>query len=188
MTRLSRRPVLFDHVGALLADHDDGRVGVAADYGRHDGRVHHPEPVDSVHPEPRIHHRCLVPLGTHLGGTNRMVNGHRVVSDHAFPVGVRIPRYGGATGERYVVQPAAVPAERCGPGHGHHELDALHQRVHVLLDGQVVGQDPGIHRRVGAPQQYFASALGPQQHLRKRQNELIKWFYPYSTGSRRRRA
>jgi len=158
-------PFLLDHVRGLLGDHYNRRVGVGTDQRGHDGRVHHTQPVDSVHPEPWVHHRGLIPLGPHLGGTHRMVYGHRVVPDHAFPVGICEPGQGGATGKWYVVQPTAVPTERCGPGHGHHELDALHQRVHVLLDRQVVGQDPGIHGRVGASQQYFTPALGPQQHL-----------------------
>jgi len=150
VSQFPAQPFLLDHVRGLLGDHYDRSVGVGADQRGHDGRVHHPETVDTVHPEPRVHHRGLVPLGSHLGGAHRMVYGHRVVPDHAFPIGVRIPRYRGATGERYVVQATAVPAERRGPGHGHHELDALHQRVHVLLDRQIVGQNPGIHGRVGA--------------------------------------
>jgi len=94
-----------------------------------------------------------------------MVYGHRVVPDHAFPVGICVPGQSGTTGEWYVVQPTAVPTKRCGPGHGHHELDALHQRINVLLGRQVIGQDPGVHGRIGATQQYFTPALGPQQHL-----------------------
>ena len=42
--------ILEDHRRPLLADHDRGRVGVAADHLRHDGSVHHPEAADAVHP------------------------------------------------------------------------------------------------------------------------------------------
>ena len=48
--------VLEDHRRPLLADHDRGRVGVAADHLRHDRGVHHPEAADAMHPQPRIDH------------------------------------------------------------------------------------------------------------------------------------
>jgi len=144
-------PFIFDHVRSLLGDHYNRRVGVTANQRGHDGRVNHPKPVDPVHLKPRVHHRSLVPLGPHLSGAHRMVYGHRVVPDHAFPVGIRVPCHGGATGERYVMQLAIVSLERRGLRHGHHKLDALHQRIHVLLGCQVIGKDTGIHERVGAP-------------------------------------
>ena len=43
-----------DHLGRLLADHDRGRVGVAADHGRHDASVRHPQPPNLLDPQPRI--------------------------------------------------------------------------------------------------------------------------------------
>lgn len=43
-------PVVLDHVGRLLGDHDDGRVGVARHQRRHDGGVHDPQPRHAVHP------------------------------------------------------------------------------------------------------------------------------------------
>src|SRR5262245_2123555 len=48
--------ILQNHGRSLLADHDRGSVGVAADHLRHDGRIHHPEATEPVHPEPWIHH------------------------------------------------------------------------------------------------------------------------------------
>lgn len=166
-TRASFRlkPSLLNHVGRLLGDHDDRRVGVGADQRGHYGRVDHPEPFHAVHSELRVDHGRLVPPGTHLGRADRVIYGHGVVSHHALPVGVRVLWHGHAPRERYVVQTAAVPVERRGPRHGHHELDALHQRVDVLLFRQVVGHDLRIFERVGAPQQYFASTFRPQQHL-----------------------
>lgn len=144
------QPFLFDHVCGLLGNHYDRSVGVSTDQRGHDGRIHHPEPVDTVNPEPRVHHCGLIPFGPHLGGTHWMVYGHRVMANHTFPVGVRIPRYRGTAREWYVMQTAVVPAERRGLGHGHHELNTLHQRVHVLLNRQIVGQNPRIHGRIGA--------------------------------------
>src|SRR6056297_3199620 len=44
--------VLEDHVAGLLADHDRGRIGVAADDRRHDGGVGDAQPVDPVDAQP----------------------------------------------------------------------------------------------------------------------------------------
>jgi len=39
-----------DHLGCLLANHDRGCVGVAADHRRHDAGIRHPQPFDTVDP------------------------------------------------------------------------------------------------------------------------------------------
>lgn len=96
-----------------------------------------------------------------------MVNGHRVMAHHTLPVRVRVLRYRHTARERYVVQAAAVTAERRGLRHGHHELDAFDQRIHVFLLRQIVRYDTRILERIGAPQQDLAPALGPQQHLQQ---------------------
>lgn len=165
MTEFLFIPSVLDHVCGFLGDHYDRCVGVGSNQRGHDGSVHHPEPLDAIYLELWVHHGGLVPLGTHLGGTNRVVRGHGVVPDHAFPVGVRVPRHGPTTGKRYVVQTAIVLVERRGLGHGLHKLDTPHQRVHVLSGRQVVGYDHGMLERVSALQQYFAPALRPQQYL-----------------------
>lgn len=43
-------PVRLDHVGALLANHDGGRVGVTTGDQRHYGGVHHPKAGHSADP------------------------------------------------------------------------------------------------------------------------------------------
>lgn len=40
-----------DEVGGFFRDHDDGGVGVAGDYGGHDGGVRHTQPADAFDPE-----------------------------------------------------------------------------------------------------------------------------------------
>lgn len=145
-------PRFLDHVGRLFGNHNDRRVCVCADQRGHDGRVGHAQTLDAVHAELRVNHSRLVPAWAHLGRAHRMVNGDGIVPDHALPVGVRVLRYGHAPRKRYVMQTAAVPAKRRRPRHGHHKLDALHQRVHVLALRQVIGQDPWILERVGTPQ------------------------------------
>jgi len=125
-------PCSLDHVRCFLRYHYDRCVGVCGDQCGHDGRVHHPEPIDAVHLELRVHHSGLVTLGTHLGGTHRIVRGHGVVPNHALPVSVRMPWHRLTTGERYVMQTAVELAERRGLGHFQHKIDAPYHRVHVL--------------------------------------------------------
>src|SRR6185437_8953532 len=57
-----------DEVGAAFADHDGGRVGVAADDIRHDRGVRNSQARDATHLEPRIEHRHLVAVRSHLAG------------------------------------------------------------------------------------------------------------------------
>ena len=45
-----------DHVSCLFGNHDHGRVGVATDHARHDGRIHHAQPGKAVHAQLGVHH------------------------------------------------------------------------------------------------------------------------------------
>lgn len=59
-------PVGLDEIGALLSDHDGHCVGMTAGYCGGDGSVDHPQTLDAVHPESRVHDRVGVRPRTHL--------------------------------------------------------------------------------------------------------------------------
>src|SRR5262245_1761914 len=69
--RLWRSGVLADHVGSLLADHDGGCVGVAADQRGHDRRVDHAQAGDAVYTQSLVDYRHAV--AAHLASAHRVV-------------------------------------------------------------------------------------------------------------------
>lgn len=107
-----RTPFFLDHVRRLFRDHDRRRVGVAPDDGRHNGRVHHPEPGHAVHFEPRADHRLHVFLRPHLARAHRMVYSGGVLHGHACPVTIRPKLVGTACLGRHVHQLGARLSHR----------------------------------------------------------------------------
>ncbi len=83
-------PVLFDHVGRLLADHDGGRVGVAVDQVGHDGRVDDAQPLEAVDAQPGVDDGQRVRRRPHLGRAHRVVERGRVLAHETRPVLVRV--------------------------------------------------------------------------------------------------
>ena len=79
-------PILLNHIGSLLRDHDRRRVRISRDDRGHDGRVDHSQSLDTVHPQPRVDHRHFVTSRPHFTRAARMVNGHRVISGVATPI------------------------------------------------------------------------------------------------------
>src|SRR5215472_4550051 len=80
---LGGRRVLEDHRRAFLADHDRGRVGVAAWNLRHDRGVGDAQSLDPVDAQPRIDHR--IDLAAHPAGADRVQIGdpaHPDLLDH----------------------------------------------------------------------------------------------------------
>src|SRR6185312_4151202 len=67
------------HVGALLADHDGGGIGVASHDGWHDRGVGHPQPVDSVNFELWIDDG--IDLAAHATSTHRAEVGDAAGAD-----------------------------------------------------------------------------------------------------------
>jgi hypothetical protein len=55
------KPLAFSNqISRLFRDHDDRRVGVAADDRRHDGRIYHTQTGNAIDPQSRIdHRRCI---------------------------------------------------------------------------------------------------------------------------------
>lgn len=106
------QPVLLDHVGALLADHDGRCVCVAAHDGRHDGRVDDAQIADAVDAQARIDDGGRVGGRAHLAGAHRMVDGHGQVTDGTLPVQIVVEAVLPAAGYRDPVQTGIELAER----------------------------------------------------------------------------
>jgi len=64
-----------DQVGAFLADHDRGCVGVAADQRGHDRCVGYAQPVDAAHAQLVVDNGHRVVGQAHLAGADRVVLG-----------------------------------------------------------------------------------------------------------------
>ena len=50
LTPNGRLTALAQRCGHLFRDHDGGRIGVAPDQARHDGRINHPQAIHAAHP------------------------------------------------------------------------------------------------------------------------------------------
>jgi len=70
-----------DEVGALLADHDAGGVGVGADDLGHGGGVGDAEAVDAADAELGVEHGARVAVGPHAARRRRVVHGRDVGAD-----------------------------------------------------------------------------------------------------------
>lgn len=84
-----RQPIVLYEIGSLLSDHNYRRVRVSATNGRHDRRVDHPQPFDSVYLQPKIDDGGGIGGRAHLRCSDRMINGHRNMSNVTLPVRVR---------------------------------------------------------------------------------------------------
>lgn len=62
-----RRPILLDHVGALLPNRIARRLQMRRDLQGHDTGVRDPEPLDPIHAQPGIHDAALDALGSAHG-------------------------------------------------------------------------------------------------------------------------
>lgn len=69
-----------DHIGGLLPNHDGRRVRVPTHDSGHDAGVHHPQPLDAVHPEAMIDHGLWVTRWAHLARPHGVVDCSRDVS------------------------------------------------------------------------------------------------------------
>src|SRR5690349_22034649 len=67
------------HIGALLADHDRRRIGVAARQRRHDRRVGNAQALDAVHAQFAVDDGKRI--RPHLAGSDRMIGGLGIVAD-----------------------------------------------------------------------------------------------------------
>lgn len=157
------RPVFFDHVCTLFADHDDGGVGIATDNSGHHRCVDHPEPFDAVHSEPGIDDGVGVSVWAHFARARRMVYGEGEVSQGALPVIVAEQLELLAARHGRQQRPGVVLAERGRVGNVEREPDALDEHLYVLAVREIVGLDHGVHQRVFVLQPQPAGALGPQQ-------------------------
>ena len=137
------RRLAQDEVGGLLGQHHDRRVDVAVGHVRHRGRIHHPEPVDTVDPHrQRIDDR--VAIDAHPGRTRRMERGLGVAPH---PVEDLIVGGHGRAGRRLaaVVRIHGVLSEDV-PG----DADRLHPLAPILVRGQVVEAQGRMDPRVRA--------------------------------------
>ena len=62
-----------DQIDGLLTDHDGGRIGVAADQGRHDRCIDNTQPIQAVHAQLRVDHGHLVLA--HAAGADGVIDG-----------------------------------------------------------------------------------------------------------------
>lgn len=157
------RPVVFDHVCALLTNHDDGGVRITTDNSGHHRGVDHPKPSNTVHPEPGIDDGVRITVGAHFTRACRMVYGEREVTQGAFPVIVAEQLELLAARHGRQQRPGVVFAERCRVGHVEREPDTFDEHLHVFAVREIVGLDHGVHQRVFALQPQPTGALGPQQ-------------------------
>ena len=151
MTRLGcgRRE---DELGRLLADHDGGRVGVAADDHGHDRCIGDPEPGDAVDPEPFVHHRHRV--RAHAAGANGMEGRHRVGTEPRRELFVALQV---VTGRQLA---AAIGVEGRLRDDVADHANARNGRPAIGFVLQIVGLDQRRRGRIGRAQPDPAPALG----------------------------
>src|SRR6185312_593824 len=145
-----------DEVGAAFADHDGGRVGVAADDIRHDRGVRNSQARDATHLEPRIEHRHLVAVRSHLAGAHRMEQ-RRCVPERIIAQ-FSIGRDAG-TGHDLLAEIGLEGRRRQDLPR---RLDAVHQHRDVLFVVEEIWNHFGPHARVARCELHRAAALGPQ--------------------------
>lgn len=161
MSHTDRHPIFFDHVCALLANHNYRRVGITADYGGHYRRIHHPEAVNTMHPESGVDHGVRIGCRAHLARARRMVYGKREVPKGALPVLVAEQFELLAARHGRKQRPGVELAERGRVGHIKRDPDALDKHLHVLAVRKVVGFDDRVHQRVFTLESQPTGALGP---------------------------
>ena len=81
-------PVLGDHRGRFLRDHDGGRVGVRAVDDRHDAGVGDAQAVDAADAQARIDHGHVV--DAHPAGADRMEHGVAGAADPGVQVRIAL--------------------------------------------------------------------------------------------------
>lgn len=80
----------FNGVRRLLCDHYGGGVQVPAEHAGHDGGVHHPQPLHTVHAQIRTHHRHAVRGAAHLTRTGGVVSAVRLLPNESVDLRVRL--------------------------------------------------------------------------------------------------
>ena len=89
------RSWLLHEVGDALGDHDGGRVGVAADQGRHHRGVDHAQALDAAHAAAAVDHRHRIVVRAHLAGADRVVDRLALGADPLLDLGVGLHRRAG---------------------------------------------------------------------------------------------
>ena len=159
------QPLPSTRSGAPLADHDRGRVGVAAGDRRHDRGVADPQPLDAPDLEVGADHRQLV--DAHPAGADAVVDRRRPVEDR---VAQLLARCRPAPGwiSSLTAPPNAAPAMISRT-----ISDPSASTVEVVGVGEVLEVDQRRRRRVGAGQPQRAAAArvdqrGQDRHRRPR--------------------
>src|SRR5262249_32996281 len=132
-TQLSGSTVFEDHRGAFLADHNRGRVGVAARHLRHDRSVGDPQPLDTIDAQPRIDHSIY--LASHPAGADRVQVGDAALADFRDHLGLAPALRAG-----YDLLADKRLERRLGRDLAA-ELDAIDQRLEVVIACQEIEPD-----------------------------------------------
>ena len=154
-------PSSEDEVGAALADHDRGRVGVAAGDRRHDRGVADPQPLDAADLEVGADDRELV--DAHPAGADAVVDRRGPVEDRVAQLLALEVR----AGVDLLLDRAAE--RRAGHDLAHH-LRALGEHLEVGGVGEVLEVDQRRRRRVGRrePQRAAAARVDQRRQHRER--------------------
>ncbi len=128
-SRVMERGNPFNDVRCLFSDHYGGGVQVSAHHAGHNRGIHHPQPLQAVHTQSRVHHSPAVRGAAHLTRAGRVVGAVRLLSDESIDLCVGLdggPRLHLGASER--VEGFLSEDFPC-------ELDALSELQHVSVCG-----------------------------------------------------
>src|SRR5271154_1205412 len=167
-----------DQVAGLLSNHDDRRIGVAANDGRKNGGVRDAQVFQADDLQSRVDHRGSIVA--HAAGSDRMMDGIGLCANVSRKFGVAC---GGTTGSGLV---GPVPREGGRREYPAHQAYAVDQRRQILRRRQQIRVDQRRSERVGARQSYAAATAWIEadrtdrktvtQRIRERWTRSLGWL------------
>src|SRR6266550_2774687 len=123
-----------------LGDCEHNRMDIAADDLGHDGGIHHPQALETTHPQLRVHYRKFV--ASYPAGTGCVLDRGRGRADMGIDVGVR-----GAAWTRQELF-ATERIQGLLPHDIARDAETVAQDAHVVRTGKIAGIDAWLVSRI----------------------------------------